>query len=200
MNLCVFLLCFGAMLPNKEEKKEPVDYVNPFIGTKSMGHTFPGACVPYGAVQLSPDTENVPHNIDGVYQQDAYRYCAGYQYDDPTIVGFSHTHLSGTGHSDLGDILLMPMVGDVKLLPGSAEWPEGGYRSRFSHEEEKASPGYYEVMLQDYGIKVQLTATERVGIHKYTYPEGKREGHVILDLLHGIYNYDGKVLWANLRV
>ena len=67
MNLCVFLLCFGAMLPIKEEKKEPVDYVNPFIGTKSMGHTFPGACVPYGAVQLSPDTENVPHNIDGVY-------------------------------------------------------------------------------------------------------------------------------------
>ena len=200
MNLCVFLLCVGAMLPNKEEKKKPVDYVNPFIGTKSMGHTFPGACVPYGAVQLSPDTENVPHNIDGVYQQDAYRYCAGYQYDDPTIVGFSHTHLSGTGHSDLGDILLMPMVGDVKLLPGSAERPEEGYRSRFSHEQEKASPGYYEVMLQDYDIKVQLTATERVGIHKYTYPAGKREGHVIVDLLHGIYNYEGKVLWANLRV
>ena len=116
---------------------DPVDYVNPFIGTKSMGHTFPGACVPYGAVQLSPDTENVPHNIDGVYRKDTYRYCAGYQYDDPTIVGFSHTHLSGTGHSDLGDVLLMPTVGELKLIPGTAEQPEEGYRSRFSHDQER---------------------------------------------------------------
>ena len=200
MKLNVLLLCLGTMLVNEEEKKSPVDYVNPFIGTKSMGHTFPGACVPYGAVQLSPDTENVPHNIDGVYRKDTYRYCAGYQYDDPTIVGFSHTHLSGTGHSDLGDVLLMPTVGELKLIPGTAEQPEEGYRSRFSHDQEKALPGYYEVMLQDYDVKVQLTATERVGIHKYTYPSGVEEGHVIVDLLHGIYNYDRKVLWANLRV
>lgn len=87
MKLNVLLLCLGTMLVNEEEKKSPVDYVNPFIGTKSMGHTFPGACVPYCAVQLSPDTENVPHNVDGVYRKDTYRYCAGYQYDDPTIVG-----------------------------------------------------------------------------------------------------------------
>lgn len=200
MNLSVLLLCLSAVFPGKDGKKNPADYVNPFIGTKSMGHTFPGACVPFGAVQLSPDTENVPHNIDGVYQKEAYRYCAGYQYDDPTIIGFSHTHLSGTGHSDLGDILLMPTVGDLKLVPGTAEKPEEGYRSRFSHEMEKASPGYYEVKLQDYNVKVQLTATERVGVHKYTYPMGTKEGHVIVDLLHGIYNYDGKVLWANLRV
>lgn len=200
MNLSVLLLCLCAVSPGKEGKKNPADYVNPFIGTKSMGHTFPGACVPFGAVQLSPDTENVPHNINGVYQKEAYRYCAGYQYDDSTIVGFSHTHLSGTGHSDLGDILLMPTVGNLKLVPGTSEKPEDGYRSRFSHEMEKASPGYYEVMLQDYNVKVQLTATERVGVHKYTYPMGMKEGHVIVDLLHGIYNYDGKVLWANLRV
>ena len=200
MNLSVLLLCLSAVFPGKDGKKNPADYVNPFIGTKSMGHTFPGACVPFGAVQLSPDTENVPHNIDGVYQKEAYRYCAGYQYDDPTIIGFSHTHLSGTGHSDLGDILLMPTVGDLKLVPVTAEKPEEGYRSRFSHEMEKASPGYYEVKLQDYNVKVQLTATERVGVHKYTYPMGTKEGHVIVDLLHGIYNYDGKVLWANLRV
>lgn len=174
-------------------------YVDPFIGTKSMGHVFPGACVPHGIVQLSPDTEVVPHNIDGVYQKDAYRYCAGYQYDDPTIVGFSHTHLSGTGHSDLGDFLLMPTVGEILTERGTADAPEKGYRSRFSHDTETASPGYYEVMLDDYGIKVQLTATERTGIHKYTYPEGEDQ-HLILDMEHSIYGYEGKVRWAEVRI
>ncbi|MDR1746650.1 MAG: GH92 family glycosyl hydrolase [Tannerella sp.] len=174
-------------------------YVNPMIGTQKMGHTFPGACAPHGFVQLSPDTDTVPHNIKGVYQKDAYRYCAGYQYDDPTIVGFSHTHLSGTGHSDLGDILLMPVTGEPKLNPGVASHPETGYRSRFSHDTEKASPGYYEVTLSDYQVKVGLTATERVGVHRYTYPAGERR-KLILDLSHGIYNYDGKTLWANVRV
>lgn len=175
-----------------------INYVNPMVGTKSMGHTFPGACAPFGLVQLSPDTEMVPHNIDGKYQPDAYRYCAGYQYDDPTIVGFSHTHLNGTGHSDLGDILIMPTTGDIKLDMGTAQNPETGYRSRFSHETEKASPGYYSVLLEDYGIKAELTATERTGVHRYTYSEN--EGHIILDLAYGIYNYDGKVIMANLRV
>lgn len=179
--------------------QQPVDYVNPIIGTNGMGHTFPGACTPFGWVQLSPDTDTIPHNVNGTYQKNAYEYCAGYQYRDKTIVGFSHTHLSGTGHSDLGDILLMPAVGDVKLNPGRADYPEEGYRSRFDHATEKAVPGYYEVMLDDYGIKAQLTATQRTGIHKYTFPKGK-DGHLILDLVHGIYNYDGKVLWANLRV
>ena len=179
--------------------QQPVDYVNPIIGTNGMGHTFPGACTPFGWVQLSPDTDTIPHNVNGAYQKNAYEYCAGYQYRDKTIVGFSHTHLSGTGHSDLGDILLMPAVGDVKLNPGRANHPEEGYRSRFDHATEKAVPGYYEVMLDDYGIKAQLTATQRTGVHKYTFPKGK-DGHLILDLVHGIYNYDGKVLWANLRV
>ena len=97
--------------------QSPIDYVNPLIGTNGMGHTFPGACVPFGLVQLSPDTDTIPHNVDGIYQKDAYAYCAGYQYGDSTIVGFSHTHLSGTGHSDLGDILIMPATGEVKLNP-----------------------------------------------------------------------------------
>lgn len=179
--------------------QSPIDYVNPLIGTNGMGHTFPGACVPFGLVQLSPDTDTIPHNVDGIYQKDVYAYCAGYQYGDSTIVGFSHTHLSGTGHSDLGDILIMPATGEVKLNPGRAGHPGEGYRSRFSHASEKALPGYYEVMLADYGIRAQLTATQRVGIHKYTFPKGQG-GHLILDLLHGIYNYDGKVLWASLRV
>ena len=179
--------------------KGPVDYVNPMIGTDGMGHTFPGACVPFGGVQLSPDTENIPHNIDGKYQKGTYAYCAGYQYQDKTIVGFSHTHFSGTGHSDLGDILLMPGMGEVKLVPGTAQEPESGYRSRFSHGTEKSQPGYYEVMLEDSGVKAQLTATARVGVHKYTYPAGENP-HLVLDLGHGIYNYDGKVLWSVMRV
>ena len=179
--------------------QKPTEYVNPMIGTDGMGHTFPGACVPFGGVQLSPDTDNIPHNIDGKYQKATYKYCAGYQYSDSTIVGFSHTHFSGTGHSDLGDILLMPGTGEVKLVPGTAADPDSGYRSRFSHETEKSAPGYYEVLLQDSGVKVQLTATPRTGVHKYTFPKDKK-AHLVLDLGHGIYNYDGKVLWSHLRV
>ena len=175
-------------------------WVNPMIGTNGMGHTFPGACYPFGIVQLSPDTDTVPHNIDGRYQPEAYRYCAGYQYGDSTIVGFSHTHFSGTGHSDLGDVLLMPVTGELKLRPGTASDPDAGYRSRYSHEREVARPGYYETFLEDYGIRAQLTATPRTGVHRYTYPEGASEQRVILDLIHGIYNYDGKVLWAQIRV
>ena len=177
--LIILAAAFLWMLPLNAQK--PSEYVNPMIGTDGMGHTFPGACVPFGGVQLSPDTENVPHNIDGVYQKATYKYCAGYQYSDSTIVGFSHTHFSGTGHSDLGDILLMPGVGEEKLDPGTAQDPDSGYRSRFSHENEKAAPGYYEVLLSDSGVKAQLTATPRVGVHKYTFPEGK-DGHLVLDL------------------
>ena len=176
-----------------------VEHVNPIIGTDGMGHTFPGACVPFGHVQLSPDTDTVPQNVNGTYQPGVYAYCAGYQYRDKTIVGFSHTHMSGTGHSDLGDILIMPTTGPLKLNPGTADHPDSGYRSRFTHDTEKATPGYYEVLLDDYGVKAQLTATPRVGVHKYTFSEGA-EGRIILDLNHGIYNYDGKTLWATLRV
>ena len=176
-----------------------VEYVNPIIGTDGMGHTFPGACVPFGIVQLSPDTDTIPHNVNGKYQKRVYEYCAGYQYNDPTIVGFSHTHFNGTGHSDLGDILIMPTTGTLRLNPGTTDHPEGGYRSRFSHDTEKAIPGYYEVVLDDYGVKARLTATPHVGVHHYTFPEGK-ENRIILDLNHGIYNYDGKTLWAQIRV
>ena len=199
MRLFFKLLALCSLVPVmllSQEKR--IDYVNVFSGTQNMGHTFPGACVPFGAVQLSPDTEMIPHNISGVYQPDAYRYCSGYQYDDKTIIGFSHTHFNGTGHSDLGDILMMPTTGAIQLDMGKANAPENGYRSRFSHDREKASPGYYSVWLDDYGIKAELTATKRAGIHKYTFPKG--EGHVIFDLTYGIYNYDGKTLMANLRV
>lgn len=197
--LYIALLMLGTSSIFAQEAKSPVDYVNPMIGTDGMGHTFPGACVPFGAVQLSPDTDTTPHNIDGKYQPNVYKYCAGYQYADTSIVGFSHTHMSGTGHSDLGDILIMPTTGELQLTPGEKDNPDSGYRSRFSHSSEKATPGYYEVMLDDYNVKAQLTTTQRVGVHKYTFPQSAN-GRIILDLNHGIYNYDGKTLWASIRV
>ena len=172
--------------------------VNQFIGTRSMGHVFPGAVAPHGLIALSPDTDTIPHNVAGVYQKDSYRYCAGYQYDDKTIVGFSHTHFSGTGHSDLGDLLIMPTNGKRLLTPSTSDNPENGYRSRFSHSTERAHPGYYAVRLDDYQIDVELTATERVGLHRYHYPTA--DARFILDLVHSIYNYDGKVLWSSIRV
>ena len=109
-----------------------------------MDHTIPGATVPFGAVQLSPDTDTLPYAVNGKYNPDVYKYCAGYQYNDPTIIVFHHTHFSGTGHSDLGDFLVMPTVGDLQLNPGTAAQPESGYRSRFSH----ASPAVKEAVLK----------------------------------------------------
>jgi predicted alpha-1,2-mannosidase len=197
-----YLLVMGLFVTSRllsQETYSPVDFVNPFIGTKEMGHTFPGACVPFGFVQLSPDTDTIPYEKEGKYNPDVYRYCAGYQYNDKTIVGFSHTHFNGTGHSDLGDFLIMPAVGKVQLNPGTAEHPETGYRSKFRHETESASPGYYRVHLDDPGVEAELTATIRAGFHQYTFPETD-SAHIILDMLSGIYNYDGKVLWSYVRV
>lgn len=191
------LMCGNVFAQVADE--DLTQYVNPLIGTQEMGHVFPGACVPFGMVQLSPDTDTIPYAVNGKYTGTVYRYCAGYQYNDKTIVGFSHTHFSGTGHSDLGDFLIMPTVGELKLNPGTAANPESGYRSRFSHEKEKTEPGYYAVQLDDYGIKAEMTTSPHVGFHQYTFPESK-EAHIILDLNHGIYNYDGKVLWSYLRV
>jgi putative alpha-1,2-mannosidase len=109
------------------------DAVDPFIGTQGGGHTFPGAVVPFGMVQLSPDTQTR-------YFKESYPWAAGYQYGDPTILGFSHIHFSGAGHSDLGDVLVTPIAGDVRLEPGNAQQPLSGYRSRFSHDSERAEP------------------------------------------------------------
>lgn len=192
-------LALIATAADVTSQREAVDYVNTFIGTSGMGHTFPGACAPFGAVQLSPDTDTIPHNVDRKYQPRVYDYCAGYRYDDPTIVGFSHTHLSGTGHSDLGDILLMPQTGALQLNPGTRDNPDSGYRQRYSHSTEQARPGYYEVTL-DNGVRAQLTATQRVGVHRYTFPAAAEAKRLVMDLTHGIYNYEGKTLWSSLRV
>jgi predicted alpha-1,2-mannosidase len=176
-----------------------IRYVNPFIGTDRMGHTYPGATVPFGMVQLSPDTDTIPYEAGGRYNSDVYKYCAGYQYADSTIVGFSHTHFSGTGHSDLGDILIMPSMGTLQMNPGTADRPFSGYRSAYSHKTETASPAYYAVTLADNNIRAELTATARTGVHRYTF-NNEGNAHIILDLVHGIYNYDNKNVWTFVRV
>ncbi|MCX6169494.1 MAG: GH92 family glycosyl hydrolase [Ignavibacteriales bacterium] len=195
----LFITISSLNLFAQNKTKTPYDYVNPFIGTDDMGHTYPGAVVPFGLVQLSPETDSVLYSNGKGYDPDVYKYCAGYQYSDKTIVGFSHTHMNGTGHSDLGDFLIMPTIGKIKLNPGTKENPESGYRSRFSHTTEKAHPGYYAVKLDDYNIDVELTASERVGFHKYKFPKTK-DAHIILDMTAGIYNYDRKVVWSFIRV
>ena len=206
--LSLFLVAMVLLTSASAQTTNYTRWVNPLIGTQKMGHTFPGATVPFGSVQLSPDTDQQPHNINGVYNKDAYKYCAGYQYDDTSIVGFSHTHFSGTGHSDLGDFLIMPTVGPLQLEPGSKADPSTGFRSAFSHANEKAEPGYYSVRLDDHTILAEMTATTRVGFHQYTFMNpvdtspgsDKIEAHIILDLMHGIYNYDDKNVWTFVRV
>lgn len=193
------LLLFVAASAMAQQPENLVKYVKPIIGTQRMGHTYPGATVPFGMVQLSPDTDTIPYELNGKYNPDVYKYCAGYQYDDATIVGFSHTHFSGTGHSDLGDFLIMPTVGTLKLNPGTAKDPQSGYRSVFQHKNETAQADYYKVKLDSYNIIAELTATARVGFHQYTFPKSD-SAHIILDLMHGIYNYDDKNVWTYLRV
>jgi predicted alpha-1,2-mannosidase len=176
-----------------------VQYVKPIIGTSKMGHTYPGATVPFGSVQLSPETDTLSYEVNGKYNGDVYKYCAGYKYEDKTITGFSHTHFSGTGHSDLGDFLIMPTQGKLQLNPGTASDPKSGYRSAFSHTNEVAEAGYYKVKLDDDNITAELTSTTRVGMHQYTFPKSD-QSHIILDLMAGIYNYEEKTVWTYVRV
>ncbi|QEC40211.1 GH92 family glycosyl hydrolase [Pseudobacter ginsenosidimutans] len=196
---CLLLIVPGLRAAAQTAPENLVQYVKPIIGTQRMGHTYPGATVPFGMVQLSPDTDTLPYEMNGKYNKDVYKYCAGYQYDDKTIVGFSHTHFSGTGHSDLGDFLVMPTVGELKLNPGQAHQPRSGFRSSFSHSNELAEAGYYKVRLDDYNITAELTATNRVGFHQYSFPKSD-QSHIILDLMYGIYNYDDKNTWTFVRI
>jgi len=182
----------AAATPTDSAGAKAFASVDPFIGTGGEGHTFPGATVPFGMVQLSPDTQIKS-------RKEGYGWAAGYRYDDRTIVGFSHTHFSGTGHSDLGDVLVMPIAGEVKLERGDVDKPGSGYTSRFDHKDEKAEPGYYAVTLQDYGIRAELTASPRVGVHRYRFPKGK-PAHVLVDLRTSMYDYPGKVQWSRMRM
>ena len=163
-------------LPEGEAANDPLRWIDPRIGTGGHGHCFPGASVPFSAVQLSPDTYN-----------EGWDWCCGYHVSDSSIMGFSHTHLSGTGAGDLLDFLVMAGTGPVKLVPGSRSNPDEGYRSRFSHDDEVAEPGFYSVLLQDPKVKVELTSTARTGLHRYTFPESG-EAWLIVDLHHGYMN------------
>tara|TARA_R110002073_G_scaffold85978_22_gene204321 strand:+ start:2199 stop:4601 length:2403 start_codon:yes stop_codon:yes gene_type:complete len=199
--LIMMTLCPLApqVLYAKDTPRDPENsqWIDPFIGTGGDGHTFPGAVTPFGMVQLSPDTANLYRGKDP--QPEIYKHSAGYHYDDSTIIGFSHTHFSGTGHSDLGDLLIMPMIGEAHITAGTAEHPETGYRSRFDHDRETASPGYYAVDLLDYGIHAELTATDRASMHRYSFSRGE-EAHVMLDLTTSMYNFDNKVIWSDVRI
>jgi predicted alpha-1,2-mannosidase len=152
-------------------------YVNPIIGTGGHGHTYPGATVPFGMVQLSPDTR-----IDGSWDG-----CSGYHYDDKIIYGFSHTHLNGTGCSDYGDIMLMPTMGEPTFNPKE-------YSSSFSHVNEKAAAGFYSVTLDKHNINVNLTASTRVGFHQYTF-NNAGQANIILDL-----NHRDKLLYGDIKI
>jgi predicted alpha-1,2-mannosidase len=166
-NLLAVLLVAGLPAAPAWAVPNPVEEPLPLIGTADHGHTYPGATVPFGMVQLSPDTP-----IEG------WDGCSGYHYSDSAIVGFSHTHLSGTGCGCLGDVLLMPAVGAIQFDPK-------GYTSPFSHAQEKATPGDYRVFLDGPKVAVELTATARCGFHRYTFPAAE-SAHIMLDLDHGV--------------
>ncbi len=172
--LLISLLLTIILWSCETKPKEILDYVDPMIGTDGIGHTFPGATTPFGMVQLSPSDDTREWN-----------WCSGYHYSDNTIKGFAHNHFSGTGLAGMGDILLMPTNGKVKTNPGSKEDPDSGYRSRFSHDNEKASPGYYAVYLDDNKVNVELTASPRVGFHRYTFKQSGNQ-NVIIDPTHGV--------------
>jgi predicted alpha-1,2-mannosidase len=203
LGLVIFNSCTYKNADNKVVAKSALDFtkfVNPFIGTSKMGHVFPGATAPFGMVQLSPQTNFEPmYDADGNYNKETYEYCAGYQYKDTTIIGFAHTNLSGTGHSDLGDFLVMPTTGKLVLDPLKTPSGGKGFYSTFSHSKEKASPGYYEVELENYNIKAAFTASERVGFHQYTFPKSD-DAHIILDLIYNVYHHDDKNVWTFIRV
>ena len=177
-SLLFLALLIGACQP---AQKSLVEWVNPFIGTGGHGHTYPGPSSPFGMVQLSPDTR-----LEG------WDGCGGYHYTDSYIYGFSHTHLSGTGISDYADVLLMPKSRELIFNNGADGQP--GYRSSFSHDNENAQAGYYQVFLEDENINVELTATPRVGFHKYNYEKGD-SAKLIIDLQHR-----DRVLDAQLQV
>ena len=181
-SLVIYFLFFGLMFSlsaqTNSSSNNLSEYVNPFVGTGGHGHTFPGAASPFGMVQLSPDTR-----ID-----DSWDGCGGYHYDDSFIYGFSHTHLSGTGVSDYGDVLMMPIGGPRAIMPSFNPY---NYRSNYDHSTEVAEAGYYSVYLPAHEVKAELTVTPHVGIHRYTYYQSlgqtKFTAKVLIDLNHRDY-------------
>ncbi len=194
-----FATCFALLLATvfslRAAGSGPAAFVDPLIGTAAHGHIFPGATAPFGMVQVSPDT--------GIHEWDR---CSGYHYDDKGLLGFSHTHLSGTGAGDLGNLLFLPMQGEIQWDPKSTGKstrlrPDDGYRAKFSHANEHAAPGYYSVKLSNSNILVELTATARTAVHRYTFPKSG-PASVFIDLNHKISppdkpNFDGELKVEN---
>ncbi|MDB6112082.1 MAG: hypothetical protein JWR69_3832, partial [Pedosphaera sp.] len=179
------LLLTAAPLIGASEPAHLADYIRPFVGTQGEGNTYPGPSAPFGMVQLSPDTD-----------KELWDTASGYEYSDPSIIGFSLTHLTGTGIPDMGDFLFMPGVGAPKFISGTKEDPDSGYRSKYSHDDEAASAGYYKVKLQNSGVTVELTAAERSGMFRFTYPQSDNAS--ILTDLHHVLRWN--VVWSHLRV
>lgn len=169
-----FLLATGSGVAQRDYSKSEglLQYVDPYIGSGYHGHVFVGTSVPYGMVQLGPS--NIHKGWD---------WCSGYHYSDSILIGFSHTHLSGTGCTDLGDILIMPL-NEIRTPRGNQDDIHDGYASRYSHDNEIARPEYYSLLLDRYNIRAELAATDRVGFHRYTYPEGK-PASILIDLREG---------------
>ncbi|WP_279122659.1 GH92 family glycosyl hydrolase [Bacteroides acidifaciens] len=169
-----FLLATGSGVAQRDYSKSEglLQYVDPYIGSGYHGHVFVGTSVPYGMVQLGPS--NIHKGWD---------WCSGYHYSDSILIGFSHTHLSGTGCTDLGDILIMPL-NEIRTPRGNQDDIRDGYASRYSHDNEIARPEYYSLLLDRYNIRAELAATDRVGFHRYTYPEGK-PASILIDLREG---------------
>lgn len=188
--LALILTMAGCQQKNSETTRlqsteDLSQFVNPFVGTYGDGNTYPGAVAPFGLVQLSPDTDIKNWGA-----------ASGYEYSDSTLYGFSMTHFNGTGIPDLGDFLFMPGVGTPKFKPGTKENPDSGYITRFSHQQEEASPGYYSVFLPEHNVKVELTATERAGILKFTFPASD-SATIMTDLAHVL---QWNVVWSNVRI
>jgi predicted alpha-1,2-mannosidase len=168
----------------QQPEQAPLTYVDPYIGTGAHGHVFLGASVPFGAVQVGPTNINK-----------GWDWCSGYNYSDSVVKGFSQNHLNGTGIPDLNDILIMPYTGAIRTEPGSQSNPASGYSSHYDHKHEIARPDYYSVWLPDHRVRVELTATERVAFHRYTFPKGAKS-HIIIDLFQG--NFDAG--WQHPKV
>lgn len=181
--LLAAICCAAALAAQAADRK--IDYVRPLAGTDGFGNVYPGAQVPFGGIQISPDTDD-----------DYYDAAAGYKYARPTIMGFSLNHTSGTGIPDLGDFLFMPGVGEIRLDAGTHDDPDAGYRSRYSHDEEWCSPAYYGVRLADSGVKAEMTAAACSGILRFTYPEAD-DAFILLDMDHTLW---WKCRWSNLRL
>lgn len=183
------LLCFSnpiyATHSSKETDLSVNKYVNPFIGTSGFGNVYPGSQIPFGGIQMSPDTD-----------RDYYDAASGYKYDHKTLLGFSLTHLSGTGIPDLGDFLFIPGTGPKKFVPSTHDKPDEGYRSRYSHDKEWASPNYYGVILEDYNVKAEMTSAMHSGVFKFTFSKTD-SAFVMIDLDHVMWF---KTTWSQFRI